>query len=153
MLALVNGKILTMDSRIYDRNSVLLVEGGLIVDLGNDRPLPPGTQLVDASNHYILPGFIDAHTHVGIMEEIYRVEGDDANETSDPITPHMRAIDAIYMEDLAFQDAVQAGVTTVMTGPGSANVIGGESLVMKTFARTVDQAILEKPRRDQGSAG
>lgn len=145
MLALVNGKILTMEGRIHDRDSVLLVEGGLIVDLGDDRPLPPGTQLVDASNRYILPGFIDAHTHVGILEEIYRVEGDDANEVSDPITPHMRAIDAIYMDDLAFQDAVQAGVTTVMTGPGSANVIGGESLVMKTFARTVDQAVLKNP--------
>jgi len=82
---------------------------------------------------------------VGIMEEIYRVEGDDANETSDPVTPHMRAIDAIYMDDLAFQDAVRAGVTTVMTGPGSANVIGGESLVMKTYARTLDEAILKNP--------
>ncbi|MGD0152473.1 MAG: amidohydrolase [Thermacetogeniaceae bacterium] len=145
MLALVNGKILTMEGRIYDRNSALLVAGGLIVDLGSDRPLPPGIQLVDVSNHYVLPGFIDAHTHVGIIEEIYRVEGDDANESSDPVTPHMRAIDAIYMDDLAFQDAVQAGITTVMTGPGSANVIGGESLAMKTQARTVDQAILKNP--------
>jgi len=145
VLALVNGKILTMEGRIYDRNSALLVAGGLIVDLGSDRPLPPGIQLVDVSNHYVLPGFIDAHTHVGIIEEIYRVEGDDANESSDPVTPHMRAIDAIYMDDLAFQDAVQAGITTVMTGPGSANVIGGESLAMKTQARTVDQAILKNP--------
>lgn len=145
MLALVNGKILTMEGRIYDRNSALLIEGGLIVDLVSDRPLPPGTELVDVGNHYVLPGFIDAHTHVGIIEEIYRVEGDDANESSDPVTPHMRAIDAIYMDDLAFQDAVQAGVTTVMTGPGSANVIGGESLAMKTFARTVDEAVLKNP--------
>ena len=145
MLALINGKILTMEGHLYERESVLLIEGGRIVDLGSGRSLPPGAQLVDASNRYVLPGYIDAHTHVGIMEEIYRVEGDDANETSDPVTPHMRAIDAIYMEDLAFQDAVMAGVTTVMTGPGSANVIGGESLVMKTYARTVDEAILKNP--------
>jgi imidazolonepropionase-like amidohydrolase len=145
MLALINGKILTMEGHLYERESVLLVEGRRIVDLGSGRSLPPGAQLVDTSNRYVLPGFIDAHTHVGIMEEIYRVEGDDANETSDPVTPHMRAIDAIYMDDLAFQDAVRAGVTTVMTGPGSANVIGGESLVMKTYARTLDEAILKNP--------
>jgi imidazolonepropionase-like amidohydrolase len=145
MLALINGKILTMDGHLYERESMLLVEGGRIVDLGSGRSLPPGAQLVDASNHYVLPGYIDAHTHVGIVEEIYRVEGDDANETSDPVTPHLRAIDAICLEDLAFQDAVMAGVTAVMTGPGSANVIGGESLVMKTYARTLDEAILKNP--------
>lgn len=145
LLALINGKILTMDGHVYEKDSVLLIEDGRIVDLGGGLSLPPGTQLVDAGNHYVLPGFIDAHTHVGIVEEIYRIEGDDANETSDPVTPHLRAIDAIYMDDLAFQDAAMAGVTTVMTGPGSANVIGGESLVMKTCARTLDEAILKNP--------
>jgi len=145
VFALINGKIWTMDGRIYEKDSILLVENGRIVDLGSGRSLPPGAQVVDAGNRYVLPGYIDAHTHVGIMEEIYRVEGDDANEASDPVTPHLRAIDAINMEDLAFQDAVMAGVTTVMTGPGSANVIGGESLVMKTSARTVDEAILKNP--------
>jgi imidazolonepropionase-like amidohydrolase len=153
MLALINGKILTMDGHLYERESMLIVEGGRIVDLGNGRSLPPGAQLVDVSNHYVLPGYIDAHTHVGIVEEIYQVEGDDANETSDPVTPHLRAIDAIYMEDLAFQDAVRAGVTTVMTGPGSANVIGGESLVMKTQARTVDEAILKNPAGIKAAMG
>jgi imidazolonepropionase-like amidohydrolase len=153
LLALVNGKILTLEGRVYEENSVLLVEGGKIADLGSSRSLPPGAQLVDVGGRFVLPGFIDAHTHVGIMEEVYRVEGDDANEVSDPVTPHMRAIDAIFMEDLAFQDAVQAGVTTVMTGPGSANVIGGESLVMKTRARTVDEAILKNPAGIKAAMG
>lgn len=153
MLALVNGKILTMEGQVYERDSVLIVDGGRIVDLGGPRPLPPGAQVVDVANRYVLPGFIDAHTHVGIVEEVYRVEGDDANEISDPVTPHLRAIDAIYMEDLAFPDAVRGGVTTVMTGPGSGNVIGGESLVMKTCARTVDRAILKNPAGIKAALG
>ncbi len=153
MLALVNGKIMTMEGPVYERDSVLIIDGGRIVDVGSGLPLPAGAQIVDAGNRYLLPGFIDAHTHVGIVEEIYRVEGDDANETSDPVTPHLRAIDAVYMEDLGFQDAVRGGVTTVLTGPGSGNVIGGESLVMKTFARTVDQAVLKNPAGIKAALG
>ncbi|MGB4503688.1 MAG: amidohydrolase, partial [Syntrophaceticus sp.] len=106
---------------------------------------PAGAQVIDVSGKYILPGFIDAHTHIGIYEEIYRIEGDDSNESSDPITPHLRALDAVNMEDLAFADALQGGVTTVMTGPGSANVIGGLSVVMKTHAKTADQAVIKNP--------
>ncbi len=142
MLALINGKIMTMAGKEY-KKGCLVVEGDKIASLSADPTPPPDTQTIDVSGKYILPGFIDAHTHVGIYEEIYRVEGEDANETSDPITPHLRALDGINMDDIAFQDAIQGGITTVMTGPGSANVIGGLSAVIKTAAKTVDQAVIK----------
>lgn len=144
MLALINAKIMTMAGCCFEKGTLLL-KNGLIHDLGSDLTPPTDARVIDASGKYVLPGFIDAHTHVGILEEIYRLEGDDLNETSDPVTPHLRAIDAVNMEDLAFQDAVRGGVTSVMTGPGSANVIGGLSLVMKTCAKTVDQAVVKNP--------
>lgn len=143
MLALVNGKIVTMEGPTFDRGTII-IKDRLIYAVGSVTP-PEGARYIDVAGKYVLPGFIDAHTHIGVAEEIYRIEGDDTNETSDPVTPHLRAIDAVYMEDVAFQDALTGGVTAVMTGPGSANVIGGMSLVMKTYAKTVDKAVLKNP--------
>jgi len=143
LLALVNGKIFTMAGQTFERGTVV-VEQQKIASLSEDPVPPDGARVIDVSGKYVLPGFIDAHTHVGIYEEIY-AEGDDTNEISDPVTPHLRAIDAVNMEDLAFADALQGGVTTVMTGPGSANVIGGLSAVLKTSAKTVDEAVIKNP--------
>jgi len=143
LLALINGKILTMAGQTFDKGTVV-VEQQKISALSEDTVPPDGARVIDVSGKYVLPGFIDAHTHIGIYEEIY-AEGDDTNEISDPVTPHLRAIDAVNMEDLAFTDALQGGVTTVMTGPGSTNVIGGLSAALKTSAKTVDQAVIKNP--------
>lgn len=151
MLALVNGKIFTMEGQTFERGAVL-IRDRLIYAVGN-VPLPEDVRIIDVSGKYVLPGLIDAHTHIGVAEEIYRIEGDDTNEASDPVTPHLRAIDAVYMEDIAFQDALAGGVTTVMTGPGSANVIGGMSLVMKTHAKTADKAVLKNPAGIKAALG
>lgn len=144
LLALINGDIMTMAGTIYKGGSIV-VRNQKIAALSPYPSAPAGAQVIDVSGKFVLPGFIDAHTHVGIYEEIYHIEGDDSNESSDPITPHLRALDAVNMEDLAFADALQGGVTTVMTGPGSANVIGGLSVVMKTHAKTADQAVIKNP--------
>ena len=135
---------MTMAGPVYREGSIM-IRGKKIAALSPYPSPPAGARVIDVTGKYVLPGFIDAHTHIGIYEEIYRIEGDDTNESSDPITPHLRALDAVNMEDLAFQDAVQGGVTTVMTGPGSANVIGGLSVVMKTHARTADEAVIKNP--------
>ncbi|ABO51396.1 amidohydrolase [Desulforamulus reducens MI-1] len=144
MLAIINGLVYTMNGPVIPKGTVL-VDGGKITYVGSSINLPRQVEIIDATGKYIIPGLIDAHTHVGILEEIYRIEGDDTNETADPITPHLRAIDAVNPADLGFQDALAGGVTTVVTGPGSANIVGGEMVVMKTSGTVVDDMILRFP--------
>ncbi len=101
-------------------------------------------QFYDHKDCWLLPGLIDSHCHAGIAEEIYSSE-DDCNEITEPITPHMRAIDGVNHEDPAFGDALAAGITTVVIAPGSGNVIGGEMAALKTSGCCVDEMILKAP--------
>lgn len=144
MLAVTGGKILTMAGRTIDIGTVL-VDRGKIVGVEEGKFVPPGADEVDVSGKIVMPGMIDAHTHLGIVEEIYREEGDDGNEITDPVTPHLRAIDAVNPMDLGFRDALAGGITTVVTGPGSANIIGGEMVAMKTCGTVVDEMIVRFP--------
>lgn len=144
MLAICGGKVYTITGKTFESGTVL-IEGNIILDVYAGTKTPQGAQIMDVTGKYVLPGFIDAHTHLGIVEEIYREEGDDCNEITDPVSPHLRAMDAIYPEDLGFTDALAGGVTTVVTGPGSANVLGGEMVAMRTRGRLVEQMILKNP--------
>lgn len=141
--ALVNGRIYTMAGKIWERGT-LLCEKGKITAVGEIAAinLPQDAEVVDLQGKTVLPGFIDAHTHLGILEEVYQEEGDDLNEYTEPITPEMRALDAVNPMDIAFRDAISGGITTVMTGPGSANVLGGTNLVMKTAGSCFEEMIL-----------
>jgi imidazolonepropionase-like amidohydrolase len=94
LLALINGNIMTMAGKVYKEGSIV-VKGQKIAALSPYPSPPAGARVIDVTGKYVLPGFIDAHTHIGIYEEIYRIEGDDTNESSDPVTPHLRALDAI----------------------------------------------------------
>ena len=144
MLAIINGTVYTMNGPTISKG-VVLVDEGKILQVGSDIDLPRQAEIIDATGKLVMPGLIDAHTHVGIMEETYRIEGDDTNETADPITPHLRAIDAVNPADLGFRDALAGGVTTAVTGPGSANIIGGEMVIMKTAGTVVDEMIIRFP--------
>jgi len=144
MLAIINGKVLTMAGDTYEKGTVL-VENGKIKAVGDRVKVPKDAQIIDAAGKIVMPGLIDPHCHVGIFEEIYRVEGSDGNENTDPVTPHLRAIDAVHPEDEGFRDALSGGVTTVVTGPGSANVIGGEMIAMKTYGRVADKMVIKGP--------
>ena len=100
---------------------------------------------IDLENKYLYPGFIDAHTHLGICESFLTFEGDDTNEVTDPVTPQLRAIDAVNPLDAAFKDALYSGITTVAISPGSANPVGGEIFLMKTYGKVLDEMIIKQP--------
>lgn len=144
MLAITGGKIFTMAGPVIEIGTVL-VEGAKIAGVKKGIFVPPGARPVDVAGQIVMPGMIDAHCHIGIAEEIYREEGDDSNEVTDPVTPHLRAIDAVNPMDAGFRDALSGGVTTVVTGPGSANIIGGEMVALKTCGSVVDEMIVRFP--------
>lgn len=123
----------------------ILVEGTQIKALGENLVAPEGAEVIEAHGKLILPGFIDAHCHVGLGEEIYQNEGDDLNEMTDPVTPELRAIDGINPEDEGLRDARLGGVTAVFSTPGSGNVIGGTGVVLKTVGKVVDKMIVREP--------
>lgn len=145
MLVIKGGKVLTLDYERIMENAVIIIDGPLIKAVGEDLPLPGDCTVIDAAGKYVLPGFIDAHTHIGLDEEIYAVEGDDVNEISDPVTPELQAIDGINLDDLAFADALSGGVTRSISLPGSANVIGGQAVLLKHLAARPDEMIYKNP--------
>lgn len=144
MLLIKNGKILTMAGQTYE-NGYVLIKEGKIAEVGEKIILQEEMQVIDVKGAWVMPGIIEAHCHIGIMEEDKGFEGMDVNEMTDPITPYLRAVDAINPMDTAFNDAVKAGVTSVMTGPGSANVVGGQFVFMKTKGRCMDELIVKEP--------
>lgn len=151
MLVIIHGNIKTMEEHDYD-DGYIQIEHGRIVKIGDMKESGPEAlqnndkvQIIDAKGNLVMPGIIEAHCHMGITEEKKGMEGDDCNENVDPVTPYLRAIDAINPMDDAFHDALKAGITSAMIGPGSANVVGGQFAVLKTHGRCIDQMILKAP--------
>lgn len=143
MYLLKNGKILTMSGRIYEKGDVL-IDNGKIIDVGEDLIAPLDAEIIDVQGLIVTPGLIDAHCHLGMWENAMGFEGADGNEATEPITPQLRAIDGINPMDKYFEEAYQAGVTTVATGPGSANVIGGQFAVIKTYGKRIDDMVVKE---------
>ena len=144
MLLIQNAHILPIVGDEIENGSLLL-DQGKISAIGTRFPVPPEAEVIDAQGRLVTPGCIDAHCHVGLDNEAMNWEGADFNEMVDPITPQMRAIDSINPLDEGLADAVQGGVTTVCTGPGSANVVGGTFAVIKLHGKRVDKMILKDP--------
>lgn len=141
-----NGKVMTMAGFVHENGSILLEKGKIqaVGKLHIDEKKEDLT-VIDAKGNWVMPGLMEAHCHMGISEEKKGMEGDDCNENVEPVTPFLRGIDAINPMDAAFDDAVRAGITTVMVGPGSANVVGGQFAVIKTKGRCIDDLILKAP--------
>lgn len=142
MYLIKNANLISMADVNYELKDIL-VEGKIIKKIGKINEADyPMAKVIDASGNFVTPGIVDPHCHIGIFEEAIGFEGADGNEMTSPVTPEMRAIDAIKPQDVAFQEAMEAGVTTVCTGPGSANCIGGTFTVLKTFGKTVDDMVV-----------
>ena len=144
MLFIKNGKVFTMEGKIYEKASIL-IDRGKIKELGENVVAPLDVEVIDAEGKIVTPGFIDAHSHLGIWEDAIGFEGIDGNEMTDPVTPHLRAIDAINPLDRTFEESREGGVTCVATGPGSANVVGGQFAAIKTWGDRVDDMIVKEP--------
>ena len=151
MLVIIHGNIKTMEEHDY-ADGYLRIEQGKITAVGDMRECDAealktdgDVQVIDAKGCLVMPGIIEAHCHMGITEEKKGMEGDDCNETVDPVTPYLRAVDAINPMDDAFHDALKAGITAAMVGPGSSNVVGGQFAFIKTHGRCIDRMIVKAP--------
>ena len=149
-MIIINGRILTMEEEIIECGYIK-INGNRIEEIGamssylkekdrkKDIPtrdvIEEGEEILDVNGAWVMPGLIEAHAHIGISEEKWGVIADDCNEGTNPVTPYLRAIDALNPMDPAFHEAIEAGITSVMAGPGSANVVGGQFAFIKTQGR------------------
>ena len=140
-MILKNAKIYTMEDKIIENGYIVFNEK--IEEIG-DMAEFKGEDALDLGGAYVFPGFIDAHTHLGMFEDSLGYEGDDGNEETDPVTPHLLAVDAINPMDNYFKEAYLSGITTVATGPGSANPISGSFVAMKTAGNIIDDMLIKK---------
>lgn len=143
-------KILLKNAMVYPitskpiQNGDVLIDYGKIIKVGKNLHTDSNVKIIDCGNLYLLPGFIDVHTHLGLYDEGTGWAGNDANETAEAMTPHIRAIDGVYPLDPAFFDAIKSGITTAHVMPGSANVIGGTTSVIKTTGKNVKKMIVQE---------
>ena len=145
-MVIINGKIFPMEEGNIENGYVRII-GDKIAELGDmsEYESKKEDEVIDVQGAWVLPGLIEAHAHIGITEEKWGTMGDDCNEETLPVTPTLRAIDAVNPMDPAFHDAIEAGITSVMAGPGSANVVGGQFVFMKTQGRCIDNMIVRHP--------
>ncbi len=152
VLAITGGRVVPITGAEIE-NGTVLVENGTITQVGDAVKVPDGAEVVDAAGSWVLPGFIDAHAHVGVSEEAEGWAGQDTNEMTDPVTAQVRAIDAINPYELGFRDAIGGGVLAVNVNPGSGNPIGGQTVALKCWGRTVDEMALRQPSGMKSALG
>ena len=153
MLVIKNGTINTITEGI--KKSDILIKNKKIIAIKEDvepliseikvNEITEDLEVIDAEGRLVFPGFIDAHTHLGLWEDGMGFEGADGNEETDPITPQLNVIDGINPMDRTFKEAYQGGVTSVCTTPGSANVMGGQAIAIKTFGKRIDKMVIKNP--------
>lgn len=140
MFAIKNVTLYTITDGVRVGN-ILVDDDGRISDIG-DIAIPEGIDVIDGTGKVLMPGMIDAHGHAGVYEEAIGWEGADGNEAVDPITPQLRALDALNPHDEGIREALQAGITTMCVLPGSANVIGGQGVIIHMHGNTVDEMVI-----------
>ena len=145
MLLIKNGKVKTMVGEDIENGYVLIGDDGKIASVGSSIEESADMTVIDAEGRLVTPGCVEAHCHIGVHNSAMRWEGADYNETSDPVTPQMRAIDGINPIDETFGLAIKHGVTSACTGPGSANVVGGTFAAIKLVGNRIDKMIIKDP--------
>ena len=154
-----NGSVAIVGGRVVPgaadpiENATVLITDGVIEAVGANVAVPDGVRTIDASGHWVLPGFVEAHAHVGVHEEGEGPAGQDTNEMTDPNGARLRALDAINPAERGFADALAGGVTTVVVKPGSGNPIGGQTVAIKTWGRIVDEMIVKSPTSVKSALG
>ena len=143
-VAITGGRVVPVTADPVE-NGTVLIEDGKITAVGADLAVPDGAQVIDAAGQWVLPGFIEVHGHVGVHEEAQGWAGSDTNEMTEPVTAQVRALDAINPADLGFRDAISGGVLAVNVNPGSGNPIGGQTVALRCWGRTVDEMLLREP--------
>ncbi|MGG1631444.1 amidohydrolase [Rossellomorea sp. NRS-1567] len=143
-ILLKNATIYPITSKPIQNGSVLIKDGKIKQIYSHSVESSREVSVYDCQGKFLFPGFIDSHTHLGLYDEGTGWAGNDANETIEPMTPHIRAFDGVYPLDPGFKDALKYGVTTVNVMPGSANVIGGTTAVIKTHGSTIRSMIIKE---------
>ena len=148
-MLITNGIVWTMEGEVYQPGYVQIKDAEIAavgpMEQIEDCLRDEREEVLDVSGAWVLPGIIEAHCHIGITEDKHGIIGDDCNEMTEPVTPHLRALDAIDPMDGAFHEAIMAGITSVMITPGSANVVGGQSVFLKTQGRCIDAMVMKAP--------
>lgn len=142
MICIRNGLVFDAVHEKPEKKDILIDEGK-IEKIGVGLEIPAECEIVDAEGMHVYPGFVDAHSHLGTRENSIGFEGDDTNEMTDILTPQLRGIDCVQPMDIGFEEAREGGVTTVCTGPGSANVVGGTFVAIKTAGKRVDDMVIK----------
>jgi len=151
-VAITGGRVVPIAGEPVDGGTVLVADGR-ITAVGGDVAIPGGVRVIDAAGCWVLPGFIEAHGHVGVYEEGEGWAGQDTNEMTEPVTAQVRALDAINPADLGFRDAIAGGVLAVNVNPGSGNPVGGQTAALKCWGRTVDEMLLRAPSGMKSALG
>lgn len=143
LLAIINAHVVPIESEPYD--GAVIIRDGRIEASGPDIVVPAEAEIVDAAGQWLLPGFIDAHVHLGMHPDGEDGSTADVNEMTDPIMAAVRAIDAVDPFDPGFDDALAGGITTVNVNPGSGNPVGGLAVAIHTHGRYIDEMVLRSP--------
>ena len=146
-LVLRGGRVYTITRGVIEEGVIVIGDDGKIKAVGRvgEVEIPSGADILDVKGMHVMPGMIDPHTHIGVHELAIGWEGRDTNETTEPVTPHLRAFDGVKSDDEGFYEALSHGVTTVGILPGSSNPIGGLGVAMKTFGRHKLERVLKEP--------
>jgi imidazolonepropionase-like amidohydrolase len=152
-VAITGGRVLPIEGDPIDGGTVLIIDGKIAAVTGPGTEPPPGVDVIDAGGRWVLPGLIDAHTHLGAREEGEGWAGHDTNELTGPVQAHVRVLDAINPADEGFRDAIAGGVLTAGITPGSGNPIGGQTVAVHCWGRTVDDMVIRSPAGMKSALG